>query len=75
MANAWFVRQLLQDPTLESSYVKSTVAPSCFGTVHICAINTFDDGSNQPIIDEAILKEMVLALDAATSTPNVELKA
>jgi len=75
MANAWFSRQLLQDPSDESSYLKSPGTPSCTGTAHICAINTFDDGSNQPVLDDAVLREMIRALDSGTNSTNVKLKA
>lgn len=75
MANAWFSRQSLQDPTVESSYVKLSVPPSCSGTAHICAVFAENNGNNQPTLDDAILREMILALDSSTSSTNVELKS
>lgn len=75
MANAWFSRQSLQDPTEESSYVISNVTPSCSGTAHICAVFAENNGSDQPILDDAIFRQMILALDSSTSSTNVKLKS
>lgn len=75
MANAWFIRQPLQDPTEASSYEISNGAPSCSGTAHICAVFAENNGSDLPILDEAVYREMILALDSSTNSTNVKLKS
>lgn len=62
-------------PANPASYSIPTVTPSCSGNQRICTINATDNGSGQPVLDAAILGEMVTALNTHSNTSNVNLKA
>lgn len=63
-------------PAQPSSYSPAPTSPppSCSGDQNICTINATDNGSGQPILDVAILSEMVTALNNHSNTSNVSLK-
>lgn len=74
----WYVRTSGANPTVSGSYPTppSPTPPSCPGSGKICAINAeAQDGQNgPPIIEEALLAEMVIALNSGADQPNVLLR-
>ncbi|MDR6783283.1 hypothetical protein ABTW24_22800 [Sphingobacterium thalpophilum] len=64
------------NPANANDYTLVSGTPSCSTpTQRLCAIQANDDGSNHPDLDNAILSEMVQALDSQNNTANVRLKA
>ncbi|WP_104381363.1 hypothetical protein [Sphingobacterium sp. HMA12] len=47
--------------------------PSCLGNNQICTIEAANSGG-KPVINQALLSEMVTALNTRTSSTNVKLK-
>ncbi|MCS3552351.1 MULTISPECIES: hypothetical protein [unclassified Sphingobacterium] len=70
---AWF-ELTGTDPTSPSHFTLRAVAPNCPGNDQICSIQAMNDGSNNPVITNALQNEMILALQNATPSTNVKLK-
>ncbi|GGH10407.1 hypothetical protein FAZ19_01235 [Sphingobacterium alkalisoli] len=71
---AWFQLNPSGDPTNPSDYTIQGSQPSCPGTEEVCAIQANNDGSDHPVINEALLTEMTQALQNEAPTTNVKLK-
>ncbi|MBB2950181.1 hypothetical protein [Sphingobacterium sp. JUb56] len=62
-------------PAEQTSYTPAgSPPPNCLGNNQICTINATNSGG-QPVINQALLSEMVTALNTRTSSANVKLKA
>lgn len=63
------------NPADSTNYTLVGSAPVCASPEEkICAIRTTKDSSSNPILDVAILSEMVEALELEYNTTNVRLK-
>lgn len=71
---AWFKLKDNGNPTDSQDYTLESSQPSCPGTQEVCAIQADNDGSNHPVINEALLAEMTQALQNEAPTTNVKLK-
>lgn len=73
---ALFQLDIQSAPTSPASYSLVTgTPPSCSGNQRICTITATDNGSGKPIIDAAVLTNMVNALNSHSNTGGVNLKA
>lgn len=70
---SWYMLSMGTDPTTKYNYEKIYAEPTCFGKDAICAIRTYDDGHNYPIITAQLRLEMFTALWNNAATPNVRL--
>lgn len=61
-------------PANPASYSLASGTPSCTGDQNICTIEAANDGSGRPVLNSAILGEMVTALNTHSNTANVSLK-
>lgn len=64
------------DPADSAHYTLVTNEPTNCGSdeEQICAIQALNDGADNPVLDIAMLSEMVRALNVPENTTNVRLK-
>ncbi len=73
---ATFQLDIQSAPTSPASYSLVTgTPPDCSGDQRICTITASDNGSGKPVIDAAVLINMVNALNSHSNTGGVNLKA
>lgn len=71
---SWFILTNQNFPADPSHYSPApTPLPSCGGTQQICRIDAVDNGG-EPLIDEALLRDMVTALNTGTENAKVKLQ-
>jgi hypothetical protein len=63
------------DPSQPSHYTLLSGVPTCTGaTQRTCAIQAMNDGSNNPVITEALKDELIYSLENQVNNTNVRLK-
>lgn len=71
---AWF-SYTGADPSQPADYTLLPGSPSCTGSPEsMCALQAMNDGSNNPVITDALKNEIIFALENQTNRPNVQLK-
>lgn len=64
------------DPSQPSSYTPSSGAPSCgIVTEQMCTLEAANNGSDEPVITDALKNEMINSLQNQVNGTNVKLKA
>ena len=66
--------QLLPSQPSSYSLAPTNPPPSCAGDQNICTIEAADNGAGQPVLDAAILGDMVTALNTHSNSATVSLK-
>ncbi|MEN5088598.1 hypothetical protein ABE426_19195 [Sphingobacterium faecium] len=64
------------DPSQSSHYTLVASQPTCPGlTQRMCALQAMNDGSNNPVITDALKDEIINSLQNQVNGTNVKLKA
>jgi len=72
---AWF-SLTGSDPSQPSSYTLSTGIPTCSGpSEQMCALQAANNGSDKPVITDALKNEIINSLQNQVDGPNVHLKS
>ncbi|WP_293924792.1 hypothetical protein [Sphingobacterium sp. UBA6320] len=71
---AYFSLNTSGNPTDPQDYTLQGSQPTCLGEDQICAVQASNNGSNKPVLTEALKNEMIIALHSRTPSTNVSLK-